>query len=266
PDVVAVVTQMLADGTAYFLDGDVYADLSADPHFGEVAGLDPLAPETLAVFGERGGDPQRPGKRHPLDPALWRAEQPGEPAWEGGVLGAGRPGWHIECAVIAREGLGLPFDVQGGGADLRFPHHEMSSSHARLLGGAARRHMHAGLVAYQGEKMSKSRGNLVFVSRLLEAGTDPMALRLALLAHHYRDEWEWTDADLAGAAGRLAAWRAKQTPDAPAAAGDMEMIAQLRSALRRDLDAPAAIAAIDAAPAIGPDLAHAIDALLGLAL
>jgi L-cysteine:1D-myo-inositol 2-amino-2-deoxy-alpha-D-glucopyranoside ligase len=182
--------------------------------------------------------------------------------------------------VIARDGLGLPFDLQGGGADLLFPHHEMSTSHARTLGdGGAAVHLHAGLVAYQGEKMSKSRGNLVFVSALRAAGIDPMVIRLALLAHHYRSEWEWTDGDLAAAEARLARWRSALSgnggPDAH------ETLAAIRAALANDLDAPAALAAVDAwadraldpardasadsegAPGI---VARAVDALLGVRL
>src|SRR5690606_4105738 len=139
--------------------GDVYADISADPHFGAVAGLD--HDETVALFAERGGDPDRPGKRDPLDPALWRRERPGEPSWDGGVLGSGRPGWHIECTVIAEQALGSAFDLQGGGRDLCFPHHEMSTAHARALGGqGARAQIHTGMVGLHGEKMSKSLGNL----------------------------------------------------------------------------------------------------------
>ena len=290
PAVVAAVERLLADGAAYRVPvepgaggddpglGDVYADLSADPDFGQVARLDPQAMATL--FAERGGDPRREGKKDPLDPLLWRRERAGEPAWDGASLGTGRPGWHIECAVIARDGLGLPFDLQGGGADLLFPHHEMSTSHDRLLGGGgARVHVHAGLVAYQGEKMSKSRGNLVFVSALRRAGVDPMAIRLALLGHHYRTEWEWTDADLEAGVARLERWRAAVSgngaPDATAA------LAALRAALADDLDGPAALAAVDAwadrslepgrdtsadhegAPGV---LARAVNALLGVRL
>ena len=255
PDVVLAVEQMLARGSAYHVPlepgaggsepglGDVYADLSADTSFGLVTGLDRA--QMLAVFGERGGDPDRLGKRDPLDSLLWRRERPGEPAWGGGVLGTGRPGWHIECAVIARDGLGLPFDVQGGGVDLRFPHHEMSTSHARMLDGGlgARIHVHAGMVGLDGEKMSKSRGNLVLVSELRARGVDPMAIRLALLAHHYAGDWDWTDADLTGAQTRLERWRSAVSgnggPDASAP------LAAIRAALADDLDAPAALAAVD---------------------
>ena len=256
PEVAAAVGKLVAAGAAYRVPnepgaggsqtdlGDVYADLSVDPGFGDVARLD--RDTMTALFRERGGDPARVGKRDPLDPLLWRRERPGEPAWDGASLGTGRPGWHVECAVIAREGLGGEFHVQGGGADLLFPHHEMSTSHLRLLAAGARAtsHLHVGLVSYQGEKMSKSRGNLVLVSRLLEQGVDPMAIRLALLDHHYRSEWEWFDADLARAQVRLARWReAVSGNGGPEAA---TTLAAMRAALRDDLDAPAALRAVDA--------------------
>ncbi|GAA1734523.1 cysteine--1-D-myo-inosityl 2-amino-2-deoxy-alpha-D-glucopyranoside ligase [Isoptericola hypogeus] len=290
PAVVAAVEQLLETGAAYRVPvepgaggddpclGDVYADLTADPAFGQVARLD--AATMAALFAERGGDPQREGKKAPLDPLLWRRERRGEPAWDGASLGTGRPGWHVECAVIARDGLGLPFDVQGGGADLLFPHHEMSTSHDRLLGGGgARVHVHAGLVAYQGEKMSKSRGNLVFVSALRRAGVEPMAIRVALLAHHYRTEWEWTDADLEAGVARLGRWRAAVSGNGGPAVD--ATLAAVRAALADDLDAPAALAAVDAwaerALEVGRDtsddtegapgvLARAVDALLGVRL
>ncbi len=252
--------------------GDVYADIAADRHFGAVAGLS--HDETVALFAERGGDPARAGKRDPLDPALWRRERPGEPAWDGGALGRGRPGWHIECTVIAGHALGHAFDVQGGGRDLCFPHHEMSTAHARALGGeGGRLQVHTGMVGYRGEKMSKSLGNLVLVSALRAAGVDPMAVRLAVLAHHYRTDWEWTDEVLATARARLARWRSALSgvggPDAEST------ITAIRAALADDLDAPRALAAVDAwadaALTLGGDVegapgvvARALDALLGV--
>ena len=155
---------------------------------------------------------------------LWMAAREGEPSWDGGSLGRGRPGWHIECVAIALDHLGMGFDVQGGGSDLVFPHHEMGASHAQVLTGEfpfARAYVHAGMVALDGEKMSKSKGNLVFVSTLRREGVDPAAIRLALLSHHYRADWEWTDAVLAEAVDRLARWRAAVSrPDGPAGRGD----------------------------------------------
>jgi L-cysteine:1D-myo-inositol 2-amino-2-deoxy-alpha-D-glucopyranoside ligase len=287
PDVVAAVEAMIAAGTAYVVGApdrrgegaaDVYADLSADPAFGEVARLD--RSEMHRLFGERGGDPARPGKRDPLDPLLWRAARPGEPSWDGNGLGHGRPGWHIECAVIARDGLGLPFDVQGGGSDLRFPHHEMSTSHARLLdaGQGARTHVHTGMVGLHGEKMSKSLGNLVLVSQLRAEGVDAMAVRLAILDHHYAGDWEWTDDVLRTAQARLDRWRAAVSGNGGPAAD--AMLAEVRAAIAADLDAPRALRAVDAwaeaslagvsdadahegAPGV---VARAVNALLGVRL
>ena len=255
PAVVAAIDALLAAGAAYRVPlepgaggdraglGDVYADVSADADFGAVARLGDA--QMRGLFGERGGDPERAGKRHALDPLLWRRERPGEPSWDGGALGTGRPGWHIECAVIARDGLGLPFDVEGGGVDLRFPHHEMSTSHARLLddGHGARVHVHAGMVGLDGEKMSKSRGNLVLVSALRAEGVDPMAIRLALLAHHYAGDWDWKDNDLHTAAVRLESWRSAVSGNGGPSA--IATLAAVRAALAADLDAPAALAAVD---------------------
>jgi L-cysteine:1D-myo-inositol 2-amino-2-deoxy-alpha-D-glucopyranoside ligase len=195
-------------GALYDVDADLYFSRSADPSFGSLSGLDTGA--MLELSAERGGDPGRPGKKDPLDVLVWLAARPGQPCWDS-PFGAGRPGWHVECAAIATEYLGTAFDVQVGGSDLIFPHHEMSASHARVaLGGGAfaRRYAHAGMVRLGGEKISKSLGNLVFVSDLVAAGTEPAAIRLALLAHHYSEDWDWTDEGLAEARQRLATWRA----------------------------------------------------------
>ena len=163
----------------------------------------------LTLSAERGGDPDRPGKRNPLDPLLWRTEREGEPSWAS-PMGPGRPGWHIECAAIAGNRLGPTIDVQGGGSDLIFPHHECSAAHSEVLTGVApfaRHYAHAGMISLDGEKMSKSRGNLVFVSRLLADGVDPMAIRVALLAGHYRADRPWSDDLLDAAAQPADQWR-----------------------------------------------------------
>lgn len=268
-DLVTDLVARLGD-SVYAVDDDLYFSVHADPAFGSVGGLDDAA--MRQVFGERGGDPDRAGKRDPLDCLVWQAERDGEPAWDS-PLGRGRPGWHVECAAIALEHLGTDFDVQGGGSDLAFPHHEMSASEARVATGEefARAFVHAGMVGYDGEKMSKSKGNLVLVSALRDAGRDPMAIRLALLAHHYRSDWEWFDAELEQAEQRLAAWRAavSRTSGPPAA----DVLAQVRAALADDLDAPRALAVVDAwAGADGDDadapaaVTAAVDALLGVAL
>ncbi len=196
PVIGAFVSRLLGRGAAYDVEGDLYFPVSADPHFGAVSNLP--REEMLALFAERGGDPARPGKKDPLDPLIWRHEREGEPSW-GAQVGAGRPGWHVECTAIALEYLGNRIDIQGGGSDLAFPHHEMSAAHAHASTGLvpfARAFVHAGMVGLDGEKMSKSRGNLVFVSKLRLAGVDPAAIRLALLAHHYSTDWEWVPGDL----------------------------------------------------------------------
>ncbi|HEX6246330.1 MAG TPA: cysteine--1-D-myo-inosityl 2-amino-2-deoxy-alpha-D-glucopyranoside ligase [Nocardioidaceae bacterium] len=243
PLAVDLAKRLRARGFTYEVDGDLYFSVHSDPRFGEISGLDEQ--RMVEILPDRGGDPDRPGKKHPLDTLLWQAERPGEPAWDSD-LGRGRPGWHIECSSIALEYLGETFDVQGGGSDLVFPHHEMSAAEAQAATGGtpfAQLYMHAGMVAYEGEKMSKSRGNLVFVSRLRQAGTDPMAIRLALLAHHYRSDWEWTQDDLDQAERRLGEWRdAAQR----ACVEDAErLVAEVRRHLADDLDAPAALEAID---------------------
>jgi cysteine--1-D-myo-inosityl 2-amino-2-deoxy-alpha-D-glucopyranoside ligase len=254
PSVVKAVTDLLSCGTAYRVDlpegegiaeaGDIYFDLSSTPDFGSVSRWD--RDQMMAVYAERGGDPERPGKRDQLDPLLWRAARAGEPSWPGGDLGDGRPGWHIECTTIALDYLGMTFDVQGGGTDLVFPHHEMSAVQACGITGDApfaRAYVHQAMVGLDGEKMSKSLGNLVLVSTLVDSGVDARAIRLAVLAHHYRTPWEWTDQVLADAQGRLATWRAGLSGNGgpPAEA----TIARIRECLANDLDAPGALAAVD---------------------
>ena len=290
--IVPEVERLVSMGLAYRVagtngepDGDVYYDV-------EAAGKQSTAPDAwvlgcishlgesamLELFAERGGDPGRAGKRQALDPLLWRVERPGEPSWPGGSLGAGRPGWHIECTVIAQKYLPSPFTVQGGGSDLIFPHHEMGAGHAFSLAGVplARHYAHAGMVGLDGEKMSKSKGNLVLVSKLRAAGEDPAAIRLAILAHHYRSDWSWTDEGFAAAKADLAAWRTAldHAPEGSARA----LLADMRSALAADLNAPAAVAAVsrwarsanDAGAAASPAdralVKDAVDALLGIRL
>ncbi|MFI6818053.1 cysteine--1-D-myo-inosityl 2-amino-2-deoxy-alpha-D-glucopyranoside ligase [Nonomuraea sp. NPDC050328] len=240
-DRVAALVERLRPLT-YDLDGDVYFSRADAPKFGEVSGYSEA--EMLALSAERGGDPDRPGKRDPLDWLLWRAERPGEPAWDSS-LGRGRPGWHIECTAIALDHLGAGFDVAGGGSDLIYPHHECGASEGHAATGEwpfARFYTHAGMVALDGEKMSKSKGNLVFVSRL-RAEHDPMAVRLVLLAHHYRADWEYTPDQLADAEARLDLWRrAVASGCGPHAE---ELLATVRQRLADDLDAPGAVAAFD---------------------
>ncbi len=278
PQIVELVQRLREAGAVYELDGDLYFSVACDPRFGAVSGLS--RDEMSSLFGERGGDPDRPGKKDPLDALLWKAQRGDDPAWRSD-LGPGRPGWHIECTAIALEHLGMAFDVQGGGSDLAFPHHEMSASHGQVATDTspfAQAYVHAGMVGWDGEKMSKSKGNLVLVSKLRAAGADPMALRLALLGHHYRDDWEWTEQDLRDGQQRLDRWRAAARLDSGPDAGNL--VADVRSALARDLDAPRALVAVDAwadaalagqsgttaDPAAPGQVARLVDARLGIEL
>lgn len=270
-EITDAITTLLDSGAAYRVQDDVYFSIEASGHFGYESGYDP---ETmLRLFGERGGDPEHSGKRNPLDSLLWRGHRLGEPYWDTPV-GRGRPGWHIECSVIAFNRLGMGFDLQGGGSDLIFPHHEHSAAHAEALSGKhpfAQHYVHTGMIGLDGEKMSKSRGNLVFVSKLRGAGVDPMAIRLALLDGHYRADREWTGGRLPAAEARLARWRAATTR--PAGATAAGLLQTVRERLADDLDTVAAIAAIDNwATATGDDVEspalvrNLVDALLGVAL
>lgn len=279
-EVVAVVEKLLAGGAAYVVDDPMYPDVyyryDATEQFGYESGFDRATMDTL--FAERGGDPDRSGKRDSLDALLWRAHREGEPSWPAS-FGPGRPGWHIECSAMAVNRLGFGFDIQGGGSDLIFPHHEFSAAHAEAAesssdgGRFARHYVHAGMIGYQGTKMSKSLGNLVLVSELTARGVDPAAIRLALYADHYRADREWTDELLDRAVERLARWRAAFA--LPSAHSSDEAIDRLRRHLADDLDTPAALETVDAwvgqaLEAGGPDpeaprrMGAAVDALLGV--
>jgi L-cysteine:1D-myo-inositol 2-amino-2-deoxy-alpha-D-glucopyranoside ligase len=282
PRIVSHIETLLDEGLAYVLDdgtGDVYHDVSQAPGFGQESRYDEAT--MLGFFAERGGDPDRAGKRQALDPLVWRGERPGEPSWPGPRGIVGRPGWHIECATIALETIGMGFDVQGGGSDLVFPHHEYSAVHAEALSATkpfARAYVHAAMIGLDGEKMSKSKGNLVFVSKLRGEGVDPMAIRLALLAGHYRTDRFWTPDLLKAAQERLATWR--RAALLPAGAPAASVLVGLRERLSDDLDSPGAIAVVDAwvgRTLTGGDhasleegapemVADAVDALLGVAL
>jgi L-cysteine:1D-myo-inositol 2-amino-2-deoxy-alpha-D-glucopyranoside ligase len=277
-EVVEFVEKMLASGAAYVVDDeypDVYYRADATPQFGYESGYD--RDTMLRLFAERGGDPDRPGKTDELDALLWRAARPGEPSWPS-PFGAGRPGWHVECAAIALSRIGSGLDIQGGGSDLIFPHHEFTAAHAECVMGErrfARHYVHAGMIGWDGQKMSKSRGNLVLVSALRAQGVEPSAIRLGLLAGHYRADRFWSQQVLDDATARLHRWRtAAVLPAGPDAA---DVIARVRAYLADDLDTPKAIAALDgwttdaleygghdaAAPKL---VATAIDALLGVGL
>jgi L-cysteine:1D-myo-inositol 2-amino-2-deoxy-alpha-D-glucopyranoside ligase len=278
-EVVELVEKMLASGAAYIVDDadhpDVYFRADATGQFGYESGYDR---ETMArLFGERGGDPDRPGKADELDALLWSAPRDGEPSWPS-PFGPGRPGWHVECAAIALSRIGTNLDIQGGGSDLIFPHHEFSAAHAECVTGErrfARHYVHAGMIGWEGHKMSKSRGNLVFVSQLRARGVEPAGIRLGLLAGHYRSDRSWSSELLDAAQARLARWRqAVALPSGPDAA---DVIARVRRYLADDLDTPKALAALDgwATDALeysggdtdAPGLVRAcLDALLGVAL
>lgn len=278
-EVVELVQKLLAAGAAYIVDDaeypDIYFRTDATEQFGYESGYDRATMETL--FAERGGDPDRPGKRDTIDALLWRSARPGEPSWQA-PFGDGRPGWHIECAAIALNRIGTEFDVQGGGSDLMYPHHEYSAAHAEAITGTrrfARHYVHAGLIGLDGEKMSKSKGNLVLVSKLRRSGVDPAAIRLGLLAGHYRQDRMWTDEVLTEAQARLARWREAVALSSGPSATDT--VARLRQHLADDLDTPKALDAIDnwatqaltyggtdtAAPSLVRD---AVNALLGVSL
>jgi L-cysteine:1D-myo-inositol 2-amino-2-deoxy-alpha-D-glucopyranoside ligase len=269
-EIAELVVKLQELGAAYTVDDDVYFSVASAEHFGEVGNLSQELMNQLSA--QRGGDPDRPGKKHPLDCLLWMQQRDGEPGWPS-PLGTGRPGWHIECTAIALNRLGDTLDVQGGGSDLVFPHHELSASEAEVATGTwpfARAYVHAGMVGLDGEKMSKSLGNLVFVSRLVAGGTDPGALRLALLSSHYRADREWTTPVLLAAESRLATWRtAAARTSGPSGEA---LLAAVREALYADLDSPA-LDAVDAwcttegtdgtAPAL---MRNVVDALLGILL
>ncbi|MGB6205759.1 cysteine--1-D-myo-inosityl 2-amino-2-deoxy-alpha-D-glucopyranoside ligase, partial [Mycobacterium sp.] len=278
-EVVELVEKMLASGAAYVIDDpdypDVYFRADATLQFGYESGYD--RDTMLALFAERGGDPDRRGKTDQLDALMWRAARPGEPSWPS-PFGPGRPGWHVECAAIALSRIGSGLDIQGGGSDLVFPHHEFTAAHAECVSGErrfARHYVHAGMIGLDGRKMSKSRGNLVLVSGLRGQGVEPSAVRLGLLAGHYRSDRDWSAEVLESATARLHRWRtATALPEAPDAA---DVIARLRRYLADDLDTPKALAALDgwttdALEYGGHDaeaphaVATAVDALLGVDL
>lgn len=254
-EVVEMVQTLLESGSAYQLTDDEYPDVyfrkDATENFGYESNYS--AEQMAEFFAERGGDPDRPGKKNPLDALVWRAARSGEPSWDA-PFGAGRPGWHIECSAIATNRLGKSFDIQGGGSDLAFPHHEFSAAHAEAATGCARmasHYVHTGMIALDGVKMSKSLGNLVFVSKLVAAGVDPSAIRIGVFASHYRSDRDWSDEVLKAATTRLETWRTacattKEATADNAVAAAAALVADMRASLANDLDTPAALDAIDA--------------------
>jgi L-cysteine:1D-myo-inositol 2-amino-2-deoxy-alpha-D-glucopyranoside ligase len=255
---------------------DVYFDIRSVDDLGTVSGLD--REHMLRLAAERGGDPERVGKHDPLDPLLWRGARPGEPSWPVAGLPDGRPGWHVECVAIALDQMGHDFHVQGGGSDLAFPHHEMGAAHCHALGlrPYARTYVHTGMVGLDGEKMSKSLGNLEFVHRLTADGVPAHVVRLALLDHHYRSDWSWSATQLEAAGARARRWRAAVSHEGGPEA--TSTLSRIREALADDLDAPRALRAVDdwcARQELGAEpaelgapgiVSRAVDALLGVRL
>jgi L-cysteine:1D-myo-inositol 2-amino-2-deoxy-alpha-D-glucopyranoside ligase len=265
PSMIELATQLHAAGKAYEVDGTLFFDVTTFPGFGELSGLS--AAEQRALLAERGGDPDDQRKRHPLDFVVWQRSQPGEPFWDS-PWGAGRPGWHLECSAMSRRYLGTTLDLHGGGADLLYPHHESERAQSEAANGTrfVRRWLHTGMVRHQGEKMSKSLGNLVFVRDLVR-DHEPAAIRLALLAHHYRSSWEIDADELKLAAERLDAWQRAARDAGPAGDAARSLPEPVDAALARDLDTATALAVVDelAAARDGAAVA-AVAGVLGVAL
>lgn len=259
-DIRGFIGMVLDQGYAYQSGGSVYFDVASFERFGQISHLS--RDEMLVLAAERGGNIDDPNKRDPLDFVLWQPSASDEPSWES-LWGAGRPGWHIECSALALRELDTTIDLHGGGADLIFPHHECEAAQSEAATGQpfVRHWMHQAMVRMDGEKMSKSLGNLVFISDLLKT-FDARAIRLALVEHHYRESWEWGDARMPRAAARLDAW----VESSGRGTGPSEQVLDVtRRCLDADLDTPAAVAAIDAAAARGDDIT-ASAALLGVFL
>lgn len=278
PWVITAIETLQRNGSVYQIESDLYFDISCDPNFASYNQLSRA--EQISIFAERGGDPEREGKRDPLDCLIWRGARTGEPAWRA-PFGSGRPGWHIECTAIALQYLQAPISIQGGGSDLHFPHHTMCAAEGKVLTGHnfAQLFVHSGMIGLDGEKMSKSKGNLKFVSALRSSGIDLMALRIALLSGHYRSDRPWSDPLLESAEKRLALWRsALSSPYG----GDVEpLILGIARHLSDDLDTTGAFALIDSwaqsrissfaredSPSVSEigQLSRFLDAALGIAL
>ncbi|MEY4392021.1 MAG: cysteine-D-myo-inosityl 2-amino-2-deoxy-alpha-D-glucopyranoside ligase MshC [Actinomycetota bacterium] len=256
-DIRGFIGMVLDRGYAYAVDGSVYFDISKFPSFGEVSHY---SEEQMIEFArQRGGNVEDPNKRHPLDFVLWHPSADDEPSWDT-MWGAGRPGWHIECSALALRELGTTIDLHGGGSDLIFPHHECERAQSEAATGEpfVRHWMHVAMVYMDGHKMSKSLGNLVFVDKL-RTQYDPRSIRLGVIEHHYRTEWEWEDGLMPRNHARLQAWLSS----VGGAAGTV--LEEVRERLDEDLDTPGAVAAIDRAAGAGVDVSDAA-ALLGVRL
>jgi L-cysteine:1D-myo-inositol 2-amino-2-deoxy-alpha-D-glucopyranoside ligase len=263
PDIRGFIGMVLDRGYAYQAGGAVYFDVSRFESFGSIGHYDEA--EMIALARARGGDVDNPHKRHPLDFVLWQPSAPDEPSWDT-MWGPGRPGWHIECSALALRELGTTIDLHGGGTDLIFPHHECERAQSEAATGEpfVRHWMHTALISKDGEKMSKSLGNLVFIDEL-RSKWDARAIRLGIIEHHYRTEWEWDDELMPRAAGRLEAWldaAGGQPGDGQPGDGQPgDVLDEVRAALDDDLDTPRAIAAVDAAAERGDDIRPAVEFL-----
>ena len=256
-DIRGFIGMVLDRGYAYAVDGSVYFDISKFPSFGEVSHY---SHEQMIEFArQRGGNVDDPNKRHPLDFVLWHPSADDEPAWDT-MWGAGRPGWHIECSALALRELGTTIDLHGGGSDLIFPHHECERAQSEAATGEpfVRHWMHVAMVYMDGHKMSKSLGNLVFVDKL-RTQFDPRSIRLGVIEHHYRTEWEWEDTLMPRNHERLGAWLAS------VGGNTGTVLDEVREHLDDDLDTPGAVRAIDRAAAAGVDVSGAA-ALIGVRL
>lgn len=252
-EILKCIGEVLEKGHAYQAGGGVYFDVSSYPKFGQISHLD--REMMLKFSAERGGNIDDVNKRDPLDFILWQPSLVDEPSWES-RWGAGRPGWHIECSALSMRELGLPIDIHGGGADLIYPHHECETAQSESATGQTfvRHWMHVAMVRLDGEKMSKSLGNLVFVGDLLKTYESDV-IRLALLSQHYRTSYEWQTQMLKDAEERFSRWRS--TGEGTAALDEVRIL------LDNDLDTPAALLAIDTAAESGLGVSEAA-ALLGV--
>jgi L-cysteine:1D-myo-inositol 2-amino-2-deoxy-alpha-D-glucopyranoside ligase len=271
PGMIEMVSELLDRDHAYLTHGTVYFDVSTFPRYGELSHYSPE--HMIRLARARGGKPDDPHRRDPLDFVLWQPSLADEPAWRA-PFGVGRPGWHVECSVMSMENLGSHLDLHGGGTDLIFPHHECEIAQSESITGEAfcDHWMHSAMVSYEGEKMSKSLGNLVFVSDLLKVA-DPRAIRLALMRHHYRAGFEWYDTDLDEGTALL--HRLVQAAAADNGPDPRPFALRVRTALDEDLDAPKALEALDdlasailsgGDDATAPAVLRELGALLGVAL
>ncbi len=263
PDIRGFIGMVLDRGFAYVAGGSVYFDVSKFPSFGTVSHY---SREQMIDFArQRGGNLDDPNKRDPLDFVLWHPSADDEPSWDT-LWGPGRPGWHIECSALALRELGSTIDLHGGGSDLIFPHHECERAQSEAATGESfvKHWMHVAMVYMDGHKMSKSLGNLVFVDKL-RTEWDPRSIRLAIIEHHYRYEWEWDDALMPRNRDRLEAWSSATAGALSGGHDDGSLLDDVRAALDDDLNTPGAIAVIDAAAAAGIGVGAAA-ALLGVDL